>query len=92
MTMPTVESTSRDQSIPQFSRLAVMNQENGLPKPPPSSATIGLTQRMAAASSRRPRRTLAIWGLLVLVALVLVGTSLKGLTTDAHVVGATQSI
>ena len=50
-----------------------------------------LTRRMAAASSRRPRRTLAIWGLLVLVALVLVGTSLKGLTTDAHVVGTTQS-
>ena len=50
-----------------------------------------LTQMMAAASSRRPRRTLGIWGLLVLVALVLVGTSLKGLTTDAHVVGTTQS-
>jgi RND superfamily putative drug exporter len=46
---------------------------------------------MAAASSRRPRRTLAVWGLLVLVALVLVGTSLKGLTTDVHVVGTTQS-
>ena len=53
--------------------------------------TFRLTQRMAAASSRRPRRTLAIWGLLVLVALVLVGTSLKGLTTGAHVVGTTQS-
>ena len=53
--------------------------------------TFRLTQRMAAASSRRPRRTLAIWGLLVLVALVLVGTSLKGLTTAAHVVGTTQS-
>jgi putative drug exporter of the RND superfamily len=50
-----------------------------------------LTQRMAAASSRRPLRTLAIWGLLVLVALVLAGTSLSGLTTDAHVVGTTQS-
>ena len=46
---------------------------------------------MAAASSRRPRRTLAIWGLVVLVALVLVGTSLKGLTTSAYVVGTTQS-
>src|SRR5580658_8143201 len=53
--------------------------------------TFGLTQRMAAASSRRPRRTLAIWGLLVLVALGLVGTSLKGLTTTAQVVGTTQS-
>jgi len=56
-----------------------------------TSETFGLTQRMAAASSRRPRRTLAIWGLLVLVALVLIGTSLKGLTTGAHVVGTTQS-
>ena len=56
-----------------------------------TSEAFGLTQRMAAASSRRPRRTLAIWGLLVLVALVLVGTSLKGLTTTAHVVGTTQS-
>src|SRR5580698_2702525 len=50
-----------------------------------------LTRRMAAASSRRPRRTLAIWGLMVLVSLVLVGTSLKGLTTSSHVVGTTQS-
>jgi uncharacterized membrane protein YdfJ with MMPL/SSD domain len=57
----------------------------------PSSPTLGFTQRMAAASSRRPRRTLAIWGLVVVVALVLAGTSLKGLTTTPHVVGATQS-
>jgi RND superfamily putative drug exporter len=53
--------------------------------------TFRLTQRMAVASSRRPRRTLAIWGLLVLVGLVLVGTSLKGLTTTAQVVGTTES-
>ena len=46
---------------------------------------------MAAVSSRRPRRMLAIWGLVVVVALVLAGTSLKGLTTTPHVVGATQS-
>ena len=58
---------------------------------PFKSETFGLTQRMAAASARHSRRTLAIWGLLVLVALVLVGTSLKGLTTGAHVVGTTQS-
>ena len=57
----------------------------------PNAATLGFTQKMAAASSRRPRRTLAIWGLLVLVALVLVGTSLEGLTTTAQVVGTTQS-
>ncbi len=53
--------------------------------------TFRVTQRMAATSSRRPRRTLAIWGLLVLVALVFAGTSLKGLTTTAQVVGTTQS-
>ena len=67
------------------------HQEDVVPERSPSSATFRLTQRMAAASSRRPRRTLAIWGLLVLVALVLVGTSLKGLTTSAQVVGTTQS-
>ena len=65
--------------------------QKDVPKRFSSSASFRLTQRMAAASSRRPRRTLAIWGLLVLVALVLAGTSLKGLTTTAHVVGTTQS-
>ena len=68
-----------------------MYQEKDVPLHFPSSATHGLTQRLAAVSSRRPRRTLAIWGLVVLVALVLAGTSLKGLTTNSHVVGATQS-
>ena len=91
MTTHNVESTSHNQSTPHFSRQTVMNQENGLPKRLLNTATLGFTQKMAAASSRRPRRTLGIWGLLVLVALVLVGTSLKGLTTSAHVVGTTQS-
>jgi RND superfamily putative drug exporter len=68
-----------------------MYQEKDVPERFPSSATFGLSQRMAAASSRRPRRTLAIWGLVVVMALVLAGTSLKGLTTTPHVVGATQS-
>jgi putative drug exporter of the RND superfamily len=68
-----------------------MYQEKDVPLHFPGSATHGLTQRLAAVSSRRPRRTLAIWGLVVLVALVLAGTSLKGLTTNSHVVGATQS-
>jgi uncharacterized membrane protein YdfJ with MMPL/SSD domain len=66
-------------------------QEMNVAKRFPSSATFGFTQRMAAISTRRPRRTLAIWGLVVLVALVFTGTSLKGLTTTPHVVGATQS-
>jgi putative drug exporter of the RND superfamily len=68
-----------------------MQQEKDSPQRFRSSATFGLTQRMAAVSSRRPRRTLAVWSLVVLVALVLAGTSLKGLTTNSHVVGATQS-
>src|ERR1700683_4746174 len=68
-----------------------MYQEKDVPRHFPSSATYGLTQKLAAVSSRRPRRTLAIWGLVVLVALVLAGTSLTGLTTTSHVVGATQS-
>ena len=91
MTTRNVESTSHNQSTPHFSRQTVMNQEDGLPKRLLNTATLGFTQKMAATSSRRPRRTLGIWSLLVVVALVLVGTSLKGLTTDAHVVGATQS-
>ncbi len=68
-----------------------MYQQSNVPERSPSSATGGFTQRLAGASSRRPRRILAIWGLVVLVSLVLVGTSLKGLTTDSHVVGTTQS-
>lgn len=51
----------------------------------------GLTERLAVASARRPKRTLAIWGLVILVALVLIMTSLKGLTSTAYVVGGTQS-
>jgi RND superfamily putative drug exporter len=51
----------------------------------------GLTERLAAASARRARRVLAIWGIAVVAALILVGTSLSGLTTGAHVVGTTQS-
>jgi putative drug exporter of the RND superfamily len=66
-------------------------QEKDVPTRFPSSATLGLTQRMAAVSSRRPGRTLAIWGFVVVVAVVLTATSLKGLTTTPHVVGATQS-
>ena len=68
-----------------------MFQVNDVHERATSSAPLGVTQRLAAASSRRPRRTLAIWGLMVLVSLVLVGTSLKGLTTSSHVVGTTQS-
>jgi RND superfamily putative drug exporter len=43
------------------------------------------------ASAARPRRTLGVWLLAVLAALVLVATSLHGLTSDAHVVGSPPS-
>ena len=68
-----------------------MYLQKDVPKRFPSSASSGLARRLAAVSSRRPRRTLAIWGLVVLIALVLAGTSLTGLTTNSHVVGETQS-
>jgi putative drug exporter of the RND superfamily len=60
-------------------------------KPPTSLGPAGLTERLAMASAGRARRVLVIWGIAVVVALILVGTSLKGLSTSAHVVGTTQS-
>jgi putative drug exporter of the RND superfamily len=70
----------------------VMVQErHGAETPSAPSPRPGVTERLAVASARRPRRTLVIWGIVVVVALVCVGTSLKGLTTSAHVVGATES-
>ena len=60
-------------------------------KPSEGRGSAGLTERLAAASARRARRVLAIWGIAVVVALILVGTSLHGLTTSVHVVGTTQS-
>src|SRR3984957_16835686 len=59
--------------------------------PPQGRGSAGLTERLAAASARRARRVLAIWGSAVVVALILIGTSLHGLTTSAHVVGTTQA-
>jgi uncharacterized membrane protein YdfJ with MMPL/SSD domain len=60
-------------------------------KPSQGRGSAGLTERLAAASARRARRVLAIWGIAVVVALILAGTSLRGLTTGAHVVGTTPS-
>ena len=51
----------------------------------------GVTERLARASAAHPRRTLVAWGLTVVAALVLVATSLHGLTSDAHVVGNPES-
>ena len=63
----------------------------GVSRSSSSLTRVGLTEKLAVASARRPRRTLVIWATVVVVALVLVGTSLKGLTTSAHVVGTTES-
>jgi RND superfamily putative drug exporter len=51
----------------------------------------GITERLARASARRPRRALAAWGVAVLTALALVATSLHGLTSNSHVVGSPDS-
>ena len=58
---------------------------------PPPAASRGLTGRLASVSSRRPRRTLLGWGLLVLLSLGLAATSLHGLTSTSNVVGTTPS-
>jgi putative drug exporter of the RND superfamily len=51
----------------------------------------GFTERLSAASARRPRQTLAIWGAVVVIALVLVAGLLRGLTTTASVTGSPES-
>ncbi len=50
-----------------------------------------MTERLARACAAHPRRTLALWGVAVVVAIALVATSLHGLTTQAHVIGSPQS-
>ena len=51
----------------------------------------GITERLARACAAHPRRTLGAWAVAVVVALVLVATSLHGLTSNAHVVGSPES-
>jgi len=51
----------------------------------------GVTERLARASAAHPKRTLAIWGVAVIAALVLVATSLHGLTSTSNVVGTPDS-
>ncbi len=51
-----------------------------------------MTERLARACAAHPRRTLAIWGLAVLVALVLVATVMSGrLTSNGYVIGSPAS-
>jgi putative drug exporter of the RND superfamily len=52
---------------------------------------MGVTERLARKCAARPRLTLAFWGAAVLIALVLVATSLHGLTSNSHVVGSPES-
>ena len=51
----------------------------------------GVTERLARACAAHPRRTLMGWGVAVVVALVLVATSLHGLTSNSHVSGTPES-
>jgi uncharacterized membrane protein YdfJ with MMPL/SSD domain len=53
--------------------------------------TEGITERLARVSAAHPRRTLAIWGIAVVIALALVATTLHGLTTTAVVAGKPES-
>src|SRR5207244_7462574 len=52
---------------------------------------MGLTERLARASAAKPRRTFALWGVAVVIALGLVATSLHGLSSESHVIGTPES-
>jgi uncharacterized membrane protein YdfJ with MMPL/SSD domain len=52
---------------------------------------MGLTERLARACAARPRRTLVFWGVAVLVAIVLIVTSLHGLSSQGNVEGNPES-
>jgi uncharacterized membrane protein YdfJ with MMPL/SSD domain len=51
----------------------------------------GVTERLARACASRPRRTFAAWGVAVVLALVLIATSLHGLTSSGTVSGNPES-
>ena len=51
----------------------------------------GVTERLARACAAHPRRTFAAWGFAVVAALVLVATSLHGLTSSGRVEGNPES-
>ena len=61
------------------------------PAHPSAPARPGVTGRLAAASAHRPWLTVTAWGVAVVVALVLAVTGLHGLTSSAHVAGATEA-
>ena len=52
---------------------------------------MGSTERLARGCAARPRLTLALWGVAVLIAVVLVATSLHGLSSQGNVEGSPES-
>jgi uncharacterized membrane protein YdfJ with MMPL/SSD domain len=52
---------------------------------------MGLTERLARGCAARPRLTLALWGVAVVVALALVATALHGLSSQGNVEGNPDS-
>jgi uncharacterized membrane protein YdfJ with MMPL/SSD domain len=52
---------------------------------------MGITERIARACSRRPRRVYLAWGGVVLLSFAALALLLRGLTTDAHVTGNPES-
>jgi RND superfamily putative drug exporter len=50
-----------------------------------------VTERLARSCAAHPKRTLGLWGLAVVIALVLVATSLRGLTSNSNVIGSPES-
>src|SRR5436190_15353445 len=51
----------------------------------------GITERLARACAAHPWRTVAAWGVAVVVSVALLATVLHGLTSDANVVGKPDS-
>jgi RND superfamily putative drug exporter len=56
-----------------------------------AEARPGVTERLARACAAHPRRTFLAWGLAVVASLLLVATSLHGLTSNGTVSGSPES-
>ena len=57
-----------------------------------AKSRLGLTEKVARACAGRPKLTLAIWGLVVLASMLLVATSLRGLSSEGNVSGHPESV
>lgn len=51
-----------------------------------------MTQRLARAAASHPRRTIGAWLIAVVVAFVLIGTALSGLSSTPRAVGSPESV